>query len=449
MEKKSNIPTVSIVGRPNVGKSSLFNCLLGERRAVVVEQSGTTRDRVEAMVHMGKRAVKLVDTGGYLAEDSDEISMEVKEQIYGAMEEASIILMVTDSIDGVTPQDKEVAILLRKFSKNVMVVANKTDNERLTNDSYEFYQLGFGDPEAVSCLHRKGIRKLKQHLLESVKELSPEASPEASRALKIAVVGRPNVGKSSFINNILDRKRVIVSEKPGTTRDSIDTYFSYEDDDYILIDTAGIRHKRKVKSVVDTFSMMRSREAIKRADVTVLLIDAKDGMTKDDVGILTFIDGEGKGCIIAVNKWDLADEVDDVTEEEYQKHLEYSTSQIAKYPLSFISAKTGKDVLGCLEMAKVLDTNLDLKVSTPFLNKIFERSDPGKVPVPRRKRRPNFLYIVQKGTRPLEFRYFVSDPKDVLPAHESFIENQLREHLPLSGIPTKISFAKSRKKKPF
>ena len=445
MENHKTLPIICIVGRPNVGKSSLFNCLMGERRAVVVEQPGTTRDRLETIIRLGGRSAKLVDTGGYASGDRDDISMQVKEQIYGAMEEADIILMVTNTVDGVMPADLEVASLLRKFSKEIKVIANKTDNDSMESDSYEFYQLGFGDPEPISCVHRRGIRRLKSHLLEQLKEMSPKTEEEAVDHVKIAIIGRPNVGKSSFINSMLSRKRVIVSDIPGTTRDSIDTNFSYEGDEYVLIDTAGIRHNRKVKTVVDSFSMMRSKESIYRSDVVILLLDAQDGITKDDMGILSYVEESGKACLIAVNKWDLAEEVGGVSIEEYQKNLLYASSRLVRYPLCFISCVTGKGVLNCLSMVKVLDANLDMKISTPFLNKIFEKADPSNVAVPRRLKRPNFLYIVQQSARPVEFKYFVSDPASVLQSHFSFIENQLRAKLPLSGIPVKIVLARSRK----
>lgn len=447
MEGHKNIPAICIVGRPNVGKSSLFNCLLGQRRAVVVEQSGTTRDRVESLVHMGSSgSVKFVDTGGYLPGDKEVFSAEVKEQIHSAMDEASLILFVTDATAGVTPYDVEVASLLRKFSKIVIVVANKTDNNKIINDVPEFYQLGFGEPEPVSCLHRSGIKGLKWRIQEALGEISVEEEPKKDiEYLKIAVVGRPNVGKSSYINNLLDRNRVIVSDIPGTTRDSIDTHFSYDGDDYLLIDTAGMRHRRKIKEVVDSYSMMRSQEAIKRSDVVMLLLDAADGATKDDLGILSFIEEAGKAALILVNKWDLAEDAEGVTIDDYNKEMVYASSVLSKFPISFISAETGKNVLNTLGMAKVLDANLDLKASTPFLNKIFEKNDPGKVSIPRAKKRPNFLYIVQASTRPVGFKFFVSDPKNVLPVHHRYIENQLRANLPLKGIPIKIHIKASRK----
>ena len=447
MESHKSIPTVCIVGRPNVGKSSIFNRLLGERRAVVFEQSGTTRDTLEAIIRIDKFNVKLVDTGGYASEDKDALSMQVKKHICKAIEGSSVILLVTDTIAGIRPADKEVASLLRKFSKSVILVANKTDNDKLSGDAAEFYQLGFEKPEEVSCMHKRGIRALKRRILESIEGEAELPEKQSQRYLRIAIVGRPNVGKSSFVNNLLARERIIVSDIPGTTRDSIDTHFSYKGDEYILIDTAGIRHRRKVKTAVDTYSIMRSKESIKNADVVILLLDAADGITRDDLGILDLIEESGKACLLLVNKWDLAKDAGDVSVEDYEKHLVSTFGRLSKFPIAFISSKTGKSVLNSLSMVNVLDSSLDLKVSTPFLNKIFEKNDPSRVPVPKRKKRPNFLYVVQSRSRPVEFKFFVNNPSAVLSSHMNFIENQLRANLPLKGIPIRIIIKKSRKVK--
>lgn len=447
MESHKNIPTVCIVGRPNVGKSSLFNCLVGQRRAVVVEESGTTRDRVESIMRLDKAAVKIVDTGGYLAEDKDLMSMMVKEQIAQAMNEASAMVLVTDAISGVASADREITSLLRKFGKPVILVVNKTDNEKLVADIIEFYQLGIGEPIPVSCMHRRGIRRMRQEIVDSVKDVPEKQKDAGEKYLKIAVVGRPNVGKSSFVNNLLKRERVIVSPVPGTTRDSIDTHFSYDGDEYILIDTAGMRHKRKVKTVVDSYSMMRSEESIRRADVCVLLLDAADGVTRDDVRILEYIYESGKGCIVFINKWDLADLAEGVSADDYEKRLLEESHHLGKFPISFISAVTGKNVLKGISMAKMLNSNLDIRISTPLLNKVFEKNDPGKVSIPRSKKRPNFLYVIQCSSRPVEFKYFVNDTSLVLTAHLNYIENKLRESFPLKGIPIKLMIRKSRKVK--
>lgn len=446
MENRNVIPAVCIVGRPNVGKSSLFNQILGERKAVVFEQSGTTRDRVEAVISLGGLNIKIVDTGGYVAGEKDKLSMQVKDQIYSAMEESAVMLMVTDTQDGITAADREVAEILRKFSKPVILAANKADNNKLSGDAVEFYQLGLGEPVIVSCAQKTGIRAIRTAIRGLLKghEVSGEDAV-AKRVIKIAIVGRPNVGKSSLVNNMLATNRVIVSDIPGTTRDSIDTHFAYDGQDYLLIDTAGIRHKRKVKTPIDAFSIMRSKESIKKADVVLLLLDATEGIANDDIGILKFIEESGKACLILVNKWDLAARAEEVTKGEYEKHLVYAANELSKFPISFISAKTGENVRDVFGIIKVLDANLDTKVSTPFLNRLFKLKDPAALPIPRNKKRPNFLYMIQKSARPIEFTYFVNDPAAVLGSHISFMENQLRENLPLKGIAIKINIRKSRK----
>ncbi|MDD4956160.1 MAG: ribosome biogenesis GTPase Der [Candidatus Omnitrophica bacterium] len=448
MENPNELPTISIVGRPNVGKSSVFNCLLGERKAVVVEQSGTTRDRVESFVDIGGAKARLIDTGGYMAGDKDRFSHEIQQQIFSAMEEAELILVVVDAMAGMTPMDTEIAFLLRKYSKNILLVANKVDNARIESGISEFYTLGLGEPMPISALHKRGVQSLKKHIRKIMGAASGRpAVKKDTRYIKIAVVGRPNVGKSSFVNALLKKKRFIVSEVPGTTRDSMDTYFKYDDTDYILIDTAGIRHRKKVKEPVDSYSMMRSRDAIERADVAFLLIDAAEGMTRDDTGILNFIEEQGKACLVLINKWDLAAGVDDVDQDGYKDHLLEENSKLEKYPLLYASAKKDYNVLESLAIAKELDTSLNMKVPTPALNKVFEKRDPGQVPVPRRDKRPNFLYIVQTGTRPISFDYFVNDPAWVSPAHLSFIENQLRSNFPLKGLPVRINLKRSRKER--
>jgi GTP-binding protein len=447
MEKHKVIPAVCVVGRPNVGKSSLFNWLLGQRRAVVVEESGTTRDRVEAVTRIGNYAFKIVDTGGYVPATENEIYAAVKEQIYMALEEATVLVMVVDATQGITPLDREVCDIIRKYGKPVVLAVNKADNEKLAEASPEFFQLAFGEPVPISCLHRKGMEVLGPRIINEVKTELIEAGPEETR-LKIAIVGRPNVGKSSILNSLLKEDRVIVSDVPGTTRDSIDTFLVYEGDEFILIDTAGIRNKRKVKNAVDSFSMMRSKEAIKRSDVTMLVLDASEGVTVDDLMILDFIEENLKGCVILINKWDLSGAAEGgILPADYEKELLYASPRLRHFPVLFVSAKTGKNVVKSLSMCKVLDANLDVRASTPFLNKLFEKHNPSKLPIPRSKRRPNFLYITQSWIRPVEFSIFVNDPKNVLPAHMSYIENLLRSNLPLKGIPFKLKIKTTRKEK--
>lgn len=449
MENYNLIPSICIIGRPNVGKSSLFNCLLQERRAVVVAEAGTTRDRLETIIFLDRTNFRLVDTGGYVSKDKDALSLDVKTQIYLAMNDASLILMVTDAQSGITPFDREIALVLRKSGKGIILVANKVDNDRLISSALEFYELGFGKPEEVSCLHKTGIVKLKKRIKTALKGVKgrEKQQKEIKRLIRIAVVGRPNVGKSSFINKVLSQDRLITSDLPGTTRDSIDICFEYKGEEYVLIDTAGIRHKRKIKNAADVYSIMRSKESIKRADIVFLLLDAKDGLTRDDMKILDFIEEKGKACLILINKWDLSEKVKDVSEEGYKKHLLYVSNRLSKFPILFVSSKTGKNILQSFSEAKVLDANLDFKAGTPFLNGILKKKDPSLIPVSRNKKRPNFFYMVQTSCRPIEFKIFVNNPANVLSVHKSFIERQLRLNLPLSGLPIKLLIRQSEKKR--
>ena len=448
MADHKTIPVVSIVGRPNVGKSSLFNVLVGERKAVVVEESGTTRDRNETVMSLGGKRMKLIDTGGYMPEDKHALAGKVKAQIHHAMKEADALIFVVDASAGITPLDSEVAALLRKYNKKVILAANKSDNQKREAAAVEFYGLGFGEPVAVSCLHMLGIDDLEDRIRSSFEDTAQEEEKETDeKAIKIAIVGRPNVGKSSFVNCLLNEERVIVSEIPGTTRDSIDTLFIFNGEEYILIDTAGIRHDRKIRTAVDTFSVMRSKESIERADVAILMIDAADGMTRDNMDILNFIEENGKACIIAVNKWDLAETVEGVTKDDYEEKLMRAVNKSGFYPIFFISAKTGKNVMKTVHLAKALNAALDTVTPTSVLNKLFDRNDPSDIPISGRKRRPNFFYITQTHRRPVEFTCFVNDPGAVLEVHTRYIENLLRNNLSLKGIPIRVKFRSSHKEK--
>ncbi|MBF0493725.1 MAG: ribosome biogenesis GTPase Der [Candidatus Omnitrophica bacterium] len=446
MTKRSGIPIICIVGRPNVGKSSLFNLFVGHRQSVVLEEAGTTRDRVEGIADIKGHSFKLVDTGGYFKEHIDEIHPKVKEQIYEAVKSASLVLFVVDSMDGMTPADQEFAGVIRKFNRPVLLVANKSDNKTIEETAVDFYSLGFGEPVAVSCAHHKGIDKLSEIIVKSG-GVHVKSDGEENDAVKIAIVGRPNVGKSSLVNNLLKEERVIVSAIPGTTRDSIDTFLAVDGKTYVLIDTAGIRHKRKIKKVVDVFSIIRSKESIKRSDISVLVLDAQSGVTSDDLDILKYIEETGKGCIIAVNKWDLAGSAPDVTVKEYEDKLCELFPKVRNYHIIFVSAKTGKNVEKIFLLADSMRERMGAEFSTPSLNKIFEVNDPSGVSVSRSDVRPNFYYITQTGTKPLEFVFFVNNKSAVRPVHTSFIENVLRKNLPLEGIPIKINFRNSFKRK--
>lgn len=445
MKNEIRTYTVCIIGRPNVGKSSLFNRLSAQRRAVVVEKPGTTRDRLEVVVPLGRRKVRFVDTGGFLSKDKDLLAPQIRKNIDRGMGDADLLLLVCDAISGLTPQDREIAELARVSGKPVLVVANKVDNDKLRNDAMEFFSLGFGKIAMVSCQHGRGVSSLRGVIKKYMSESDIPVSADLEKAVRVAVVGRPNVGKSSLVNRLLAEERVIVSEKPGTTRDSIDSVLRLGDDIYVLIDTAGIRHKRKITEAVDVYSIMRAKDSVARADAAVLMLDAADGITRDDMRVLQLIETNGRPLVVAVNKWDLSEHAEDVTKKEYQNELVRAHAPLGKYPVVFISAVSGVGMKKCMQQVAAVNDRAGSNFSTSRLNAIFERDDPSNIPLPRSARRPNFMYLVQTGARPVQFKYFVNYPSRVKRAHLQFIENRLRENLPLEGVPIKIQIARSKK----
>ena len=435
MKNKSDFPVVSIVGRPNVGKSSLFNRFVGKRHAVVEEKEGTTRDRNEKLIKLKDKTLTLVDTGGFLPE-ADKISSLIKKQIEKAIYYSDILIFVCDGSSGLLPLDMDLANFLRKSGKKIILVVNKIDNEKMKEELFDFYKLGLGEPFGISCSQNRGVNDL----IDEVSDVVPvhsEAMIEREHPIKIAIVGRPNVGKSSFLNKVLEEERVIVHDEPGTTRDSIDSYFKKDGILFLLIDTAGIRHKRKVKSAVDVYSMMRARDSIDRSDVSILLIDGLEGVRNDDTKIFDYIVEQGKGCILVVNKWDL---VKDIEMARYMNAVLRKMPCARNFPVFFISAKSGRNVLKAFNLVKVTKTNSDLFINTSTLKAFLKEIKPEEVRISRRKRIPKFYYMIQASTSPKEFVIFVNDPKKVTNSHTSFIENRLRESFPLEGVPIKFFY---------
>ncbi|MGB2705346.1 MAG: ribosome biogenesis GTPase Der [Candidatus Omnitrophota bacterium] len=435
------MPVVSIVGSPNVGKSSLFNRIAGGRHAVVEEREGTTRDRIEKQVRIKGKSLILIDTGGFLLRSKDEIYVLVKTQIEKAIGSSDVLLFVCDGEKGLLPLDLDLARVLRKSGKKIMLAVNKIDNEKRKEENlFDFYRLGLGEPFGVSCLHNLGVKELLDGVLNVLPERS-EAETEKVHPIKIAITGRPNVGKSSFLNKVLDEERAIVHEKPGTTRDSIDTYFTKDGLSFLLIDTAGIRHKRKVKTAVDIYSMMRAKNSIDRSDVALLLVDGMEGVTADDIKIFDYIREKGKGCAIIVNKWDL---VKGIETSRYEEAIIRRVPDARNFPVAFISAKTGKGVLEAFNLVGSIKTNADLFIDTEALKDFMEEIKPEKVTLPRKRRPPRFCYMTQVRIFPKEFLVFVNDTRTTHPTHTAFIENRLRENFPLKGVPVRIRYKKLR-----
>ncbi|MCQ9206410.1 MAG: ribosome biogenesis GTPase Der [Omnitrophica bacterium] len=441
--RNNTVPTVSIVGRPNVGKSSLFNRIAGKRVAVVFEEEGTTRDRNEHCVKIGDKNLNLVDTGGFPARGAGEIEALIKKQIEKAVASSDVLLFVSDGESGLLPLDLDLAEVLRKSGKKVILVVNKVDNEKREENLTDFYELGLGDVFAISCLHNMGLKKLILRIKESVPDHAADAV-EKRRPIKIAIVGRPNVGKSSFLNKVLDEERALVHEKPGTTRDSIDSYFEKDGILFLLIDTAGMRHKRKVKKAVDAYSMMRSKGAIADSDVALLLIDGLEGVTGDDVKIFEYIRKEGKGCAIIVNKWDL---VKGIETSRYVRAILRRIPDAKKFPIAFISAKTGKRALEAFNLTLAIKTNLDLFINAATLKMFLKQANPAGVSISHRKKIPKFFYMTQANVFPKEFFVFVNNTEIVTHAHTAFIENRLREEFPLSGVPIRIKYRRLGRKR--
>jgi len=441
MTRDKNKPIISIVGRPNVGKSSLFNRIIGTRHAVVEEKEGTTRDRIESPVKFKDKDFIVVDTGGFLPRENDELSVLVKKQINKAIERSDALLFVCDGEKGLLPLDAELAGTLRKSGKKIILVVNKIDTEKRSENITDFYELGLGEPFGISCLHRRGIRRFLDEIA-SIIPARPEDEIEKRHPIKIAICGRPNVGKSSFLNRVLEEERVVVHEKPGTTRDSVDSFFEKDGILYLLIDTAGIRHKRKVKTAVDVYSVMRARESIDRSDIALVLIDGMEGVTSDDTKIFEYVQEKGKASAILVNKWDL---VKGIETSRYEKAIVKKMPTARNFPILFISAKTGRNALEAFNKLKVIKTNLNLFLNPATLKYFLKEIKPERVSISHRRRLPKFYYMIQIATKPPEFMVFVNDPGRVTGFHTSFIENRLREHFPLKGVPVKINYKKLKR----
>lgn len=439
---KIGLPKVAIVGRPNVGKSSLFNRILKKRLAVVYREAGTTRDRISQEATFKGKNFILIDTGGFSLEDKNQILKLVKRQIKMAIEESDILLFVCDGQTGTLPQDFEVAQILRQSNKKILLAVNKVDNEKIKEGAIDFFQLGLDRPYEVSALHNKGIEELLDDLIKGF----PDADIGKERKIepiKVAIVGKPNVGKSSFLNCLLKEERVIVDEIPGTTRDTIDTYLKEDETEFILVDTAGLRHKKKIKEAIDVYSMMRTKEAIKRSQVCLVLIDGYEGLTVDDLKILELVLKEGKCCILCVNKWDL---VKELPPDKYKEMIYKRALFLEKYPIIFTSSKTGYNVYNSLEQIKEIIKNSRLKISTSMLNRLLANIKT-RGPFASGRNRLKLHYITQLKTSPPTFLIFVNNPEFTSEEHKNFIENLLRKNFGLFGTPIRLKLRNSKGEK--
>ena len=429
-------PVVAVVGRPNVGKSTLFNALAGSRISIVEDTPGVTRDRVYAETNWRGRNFTLIDTGGIEPESEDIILSQMREQANLAIEMADVIIFLTDIKQGVTAADQEIALMLKKSGKPIVLVCNKADNyEKAKQDIYEFYNLGIGDPYPISAANALGIGDV----LDAIYEHFPEkdADEDDEEVIKVAVIGKPNVGKSSLINKILGENRTIVSDIAGTTRDAIDSYFENDKGKYVLIDTAGIRKKNKVNERIEKYSVIRSLLAIERADVCLMMIDANEGVTEQDTKIAGEAHEAGKGVIIVVNKWDEI-EKETGTLEKYKKEVYAKLAYLSYAPIIFISAKTGQRVDKLFDMINDVAKQNAMRISTSVLNQVINEAIAIVQPPTDKGKRLKILYGTQASTKPPTFVIFVNN-KDLFHfSYERYLVNQIRKEFGLQGTPIRI-----------
>ena len=429
-------PTVAIIGKPNVGKSTFFNYIVGSRISIVEDTPGVTRDRVYAETNWRGRNFTVVDTAGIEPESDDTIISQMREQAKIAIDIADVILFLTDVKQGVTAADQEIAIMLKKSKKPVVLVCNKADNmSRDRNEIYEFYNLGMGEPYPVSAANALGIGDVLDALYENFPEKSDDEDDDGR--IKVAVIGKPNVGKSSLINKILGENRTIVSNIAGTTRDAIDTEYENEYGKYVLIDTAGIRRKSKVSESIEKFSIMRTLLAIERADVCLMMIDANEGVTDQDAKIAGEAHEAGKGIIIVVNKWDEY-EKETGTLEKYKKDIYAKLSYLSYAPVIFISAKTGQRVDKLFNMINNVAEQNAMRVSTATLNQVINEAIAIVQPPTDKGKRSKILYGTQVSTKPPTFVIFVNNKELFHFSYERYLVNQIRKEFGLEGTPVRI-----------
>lgn len=429
-------PMVAIIGKPNVGKSTFFNYIVGKRLSIVEDTPGVTRDRIYADSNWRGRDFTLIDTAGIEPEIKDEILFGMREQANIAINMADVIVFITDIKQGVTAADEEIAMMLKKSGKPIVLVCNKADNFGKTSDDiYEFYNLGLGDPIPVSSTNALGIGDVLDEIYKHFPENNENQNDED--IINVAIIGKPNVGKSSLVNKILGENRVIVSNVAGTTRDAIDSYFENETGKYNFIDTAGIRRKSKVNDSIEKFSVMRTLLAVERSDVCLLMIDAVEGVTDQDAKIAGEAHEAGKGIIIVINKWDEV-EKETGTLEKYKKDVYNKLSYLTYAPIIFISAKTGQRVDKLFELIKKVAKNNSFRVPTSTLNQVINEAIAVVQPPTDKGRRLKILYATQATSKPPTFIIFVNSKELFHFSYERYLSNQIRSNFELEGTPIRI-----------
>ncbi|MBR5826494.1 MAG: ribosome biogenesis GTPase Der [Clostridia bacterium] len=437
-------PIVAIVGRPNVGKSTLFNKLIGQRLSIVDDTPGVTRDRIYGDCEWLNRHFLLIDTGGIEPQSDDIILKQMRRQAQLAIDSADVIVLVTDIRTGVVATDADVAAMLQKSGKPIILCVNKCDTVgEMPLEYYEFYNLGLGDPIAVSSVHGHGTGDLLDAVLEYLPEDTDDVGEDET--IKVAVIGKPNVGKSSLINAISGEERAIVSNIAGTTRDATDTFISNEHGDFMFIDTAGLRRKSKVEDQIEKYSVIRAKMAVERASVCVIMIDAVEGFTEQDSKVAGIAHEMGKACIIAVNKWD-ALEKDGKTMDNYRKKLMNDFSFMSYAPIIFISAKTGQRLDRLFELIRFVDEQNSMRISTGKLNDVLAAATTRVQPPTDKGKRLKIYYMTQASTRPPTFVCFVNDKELFHYSYQRYLDNQIREVFGLEGTPTRFVIRERDKK---
>lgn len=430
-------PIVTILGRPNVGKSTLFNKIIGERRSIVEDVPGVTRDRIYGEAEWNGIEFSIIDTGGIDILKDDLIGKEIKSQAFMAMDLADVLIFMVDGKDGITIMDHEVAKILRQSKKKIILVVNKIDNIKKDSDKiYDFYELGLGAPIGISSANMLNIGDLLDRITEDFKDADWDFDDES---IKLAIIGKPNVGKSSLVNALTNENRVIVSNIAGTTRDSIDAGFEYDGTNYTLIDTAGLRRKSKVNDILEKYSVIRAITAVSRCDICILMIDATEGITEQDKKIAGIAHNEGKGIIVAINKWDLI-EKETNTMRDYERKVKSEFTFIGYAPVMFISAKNGTRLYELIKKAKKIQEARTQRISTSKLNSLVEDAIMMKQPPSDKGKRLKIYYTVQIGICPPLFSFNINQRKLMHFSYARYLENRIREGYDFEGTAVKFVF---------
>jgi GTP-binding protein len=432
--------TVAIVGRPNVGKSTLFNRLLEQRKAIVEDTPGVTRDRQYGVAEWAGRSFNVIDTGGFVAGSDDMFEREIRKQVMIAVEEAHALIFMVDAATGMTDLDEAMADVLRRTDKPVLLAVNKVDNHNRFLDAQEFYSLGFEHIFFISSMTGSGSGELLDELVKHMPE-ETEGDAKDSELPKIAIIGQPNVGKSSLLNALVGQERTIVSEIAGTTRDTIHTHYNLFNKDFILIDTAGLRRKNKVNEDLEFYSVIRAIKALDESDVCLLILDAEKGIAQQDLNIFSLAEKKGKGVVLLVNKWDLM-EKETNTARDYERELRKRLAPFSDVPILFISAKEKTRIFKVVEKALEVYENRQRKVPTSRLNEVMLKAIESYHPPVVRGNPIRIKYVTQLPTAVPSFAFFCNFPEDIKTPYRNYLENKLREHFSLSGVPVRLFFRK-------